>query len=336
MFGKKRFYSIGLDIDASHVKGAIIVYENKACRLEKILWIPKEDLLAQGIPSSYKISSAVLCIPDTLVITKKFSLSAVLTDLEKEDYLWFEMEKFALVPANELYLDFQIVGPSDTEQHMLEIVCAVVRRQTIDPWLNALAGIKVTAVHLASQISEDLWPTTTPEFFKACTLASNVFSNQPLKLNLLPWRQEKRQHQKKMAYYYAIAVVLMALLSTLISHIFWQQSMEQKQQQRYQQTLVANTARDLQQKMAEQQQYRQQREQLIRIIDDLPHYFPDQVYLTQLDYHDNMLVLTGTSPSQHAILTLIKRLQKSAFITVNNEYQWDNHHFTLQLTVRHD
>lgn len=335
MIGKKRLYSVGIDICASHVRGAIMAYENKTCRPEKTLFAPKEDLLTQGIPSAHTISSAVLCIPDTQVITKKFSLSPALTDLEKEDYLWFEMEKLALVPAHELYLDFQIIGPSDTEEHMMEILCAVVRRQTINPWLNLLTGIKITAVYLASQISEEPWPDTSPEFFKACTLASSVFSKQSPKLNFLPWRQEKRQHQKKMAYYYGIATVLVALLLALIGNMFWQQSMVQEQQQQYQQTLATNKARDMQQKIAAQQKYTQQREQLIHIIDDLPHYFPDHVYLTQLDYHDNMLVLTGVSPSQHAMLTLIKRLQKNALITVNNEYQLDNNHFTLQLTVRH-
>jgi type IV pilus assembly protein PilN len=151
-------------------------------------------------------------------------------------------------------------------------------------------------------------------------------------INLLPWRDEYRQEQKREFF---SVLVLLLVLAALLTYI-WVAFMEaQLSDQRLRNSLFKKEIAQLEQQVKEINQLKQQRKQLeskIGVIQGLQnkrplivHYFdemarsvPDGVYFKSLVRKDNGYSIKGISESNNRVSALMRNLDRSDYFASPN------------------
>lgn len=127
---------------------------------------------------SFKTKKVILAIPDAQVLTKKICIGAKLSHKEKREYLAFEMEKLALCRREELYFDFKVLKKLDNNQQ--EVLCATVRRQVIDSYINLFenTSLNVKNIIINSDIENIYLENVPKEYQRACAIATIGFKKE--------------------------------------------------------------------------------------------------------------------------------------------------------------
>ena len=147
-------------------------------------------------------------------------------------------------------------------------------------------------------------------------------------INLLPWREARRQERKKQLLISLGATLAGAALSVLLwglavnSHIDSQQSRNQ-----YLRTQIAlldqevAEIRDLQRKrnqlierMRVIQALQGNRPVIVRLLDQLVRTVPDGVFYTSLQTKENVVSLEGVAESNNRVSSLMRRLDASDWL----------------------
>lgn len=153
-----------------------------------------------------------------------------------------------------------------------------------------------------------------------------------LAINLLPWRQARREQFKHQFLLRILAVVGLASLEIVSSHL-WLTKMAAIRHQNNRALRDANTRLNQQTRifnqLITQQQTLKSRLELLKHLEknrDLPtkllsalvNIMPGKILLTRIQYHPNTVILTGLSPSNVDVSVLLDRLNRLAFLrTVN-------------------
>lgn len=110
------------------------------------------QLIKQIQPST---NQAAIAIPDSLAITKVIQLDASLNEIDIENQIAIEAEKYIPYPLQEINLDFAILGPS-TKSQQIDVLLVAARTENIMVPVQALAdaGLIIKAVDVEAYTIE--------------------------------------------------------------------------------------------------------------------------------------------------------------------------------------
>jgi len=147
-------------------------------------------------------------------------------------------------------------------------------------------------------------------------------------INLLPWREERREEQKR-AF---LAVLGMVALAAALSVILADRIVNgQIDEQRARNDYISSNIRELDKQVAEIRELQRKRNQLIermrviqqlqgnrpiivRVLDQLVRTVPDGVFYTSVTARGNQINITGVAESNNRVSSLMRRLDASEWL----------------------
>lgn len=151
-------------------------------------------------------------------------------------------------------------------------------------------------------------------------------------INLLPWREERREELKKEFFVILIGVVLLAGLLIFGWH---QMIASQIENQRSRNAYLNQQISELNSQVTEIKELREKREQLIdrmriiqelqgkrpeivHVFDDLVRTIPDGVFYSSIERSGSSLTIKGTAESNNRVSSLMRRLDASDWFSGPN------------------
>lgn len=151
-------------------------------------------------------------------------------------------------------------------------------------------------------------------------------------INLLPWREERREELKKEFFAILIGVILFAVLLIFGWH---QMITSQIDNQRGRNAYLTQQISELNSQVTEIKELKEKREQLIdrmriiqelqgkrpeivHVFDDLVRTIPDGVFYTSIERTGSSLVIKGTAESNNRVSSLMRRLDASDWFSGPN------------------
>ena len=148
------------------------------------------------------------------------------------------------------------------------------------------------------------------------------------RINLLPWREEQRQEQKKQFAVMAVAICILAVAIVGLIHFQMQSKIDYQQSRN---SFLTSAIADVDEEIKEIQELRKVRRSLIErmeVIQDLQgsrpsivHLFteivstvPNGVYLESLGQTGGNLLIKGEAESNARVSTYMRNLQASAWL----------------------
>ncbi len=106
--------------------------------------------------SGTKAKSAALAVSGSSVITKTISVAASLSDKELEAQIEMEADQYVPYPLEEVNLDFEVLGPSEKNPQMVDVLLAACRSETVDERIAAvgLGGLECEIVDVEAYAME--------------------------------------------------------------------------------------------------------------------------------------------------------------------------------------
>lgn len=145
------------------------------------------------------------------------------------------------------------------------------------------------------------------------------------KINLLPWREERREQRKKEFITICIAVALLAIATVLASWFFLNQKLND-QEQANQLVVSTNQNLDTQLKTLEGLQERRkavidrmkliqglegQRPVTVRLLDEVVRVVPASMYITKFSRSGDKFTIEGKAESPNSVADLLRGLEAS-------------------------
>jgi type IV pilus assembly protein PilM len=146
---------IGLDISSTAVKLLELSQSGGRYRVESYAVVPLPqtavaeknitDVEAVGSAISRAVSriglrtkNAAVAVAGSAVITKIISMPASLSDDEMFDQIQLEADQYIPYPMEEVNLDFEVLGPTDKTEDMVDVLLAASRSENVDIRVAAL------------------------------------------------------------------------------------------------------------------------------------------------------------------------------------------------------
>jgi len=104
-----------------------------------------------------KAKHAAVAVSGSAVITKVISMSASLSDADMETQIQLEADQYIPYPLEEVNIDFDILGPSETGPEMVDVLLAASRRENVDDRVSALeiGGLTAQVVDVEAYAMEN-------------------------------------------------------------------------------------------------------------------------------------------------------------------------------------
>jgi len=177
-FGRKKAALLGVDIGSTSVKLVDLSQDNSATgsalRVEhyaieplpanamaekKILDV---EAVGDGIRralrrSGAKTKTAAVAVSGSAAITRVVSLSSTLSDAEMEAQIQLEADQHIPYPLEEVNIDFDVLGPSDSGADRVDVLLAATRCENVADRLAALevAGLTAAVVDIETYAMEN-------------------------------------------------------------------------------------------------------------------------------------------------------------------------------------
>ncbi len=165
IFGRKNTLLLGIDISSTSVKLLEIGGSKDHYRVESYAVEPLQSnsvserntadvqLVGEAIGRAVKKSgtrtkAAACAVSGTAVITKVISMPAQLADDDLENQIRVEADQYIPYPLEEVSLDFEVLGPSETEPDKVDVLLAASRSDNVEVRVAALemGGLVATVV----------------------------------------------------------------------------------------------------------------------------------------------------------------------------------------------
>jgi type IV pilus assembly protein PilM len=156
---------IGLDISSTSVKLLELGRVGERYRVESYAVVPLPanaveeknlvDVEAVGAAISRAIrrsgargKNVAAAVAGSAVITKVISMPASLNDQEMADQLTLEADQYIPYPMEEINMDFEIIGPTENDEEMVDVLLAASRSENVDIRVAAcdLAGLNAKII----------------------------------------------------------------------------------------------------------------------------------------------------------------------------------------------
>ncbi|MEJ1297430.1 MAG: pilus assembly protein PilM [Candidatus Sedimenticola sp. (ex Thyasira tokunagai)] len=187
LFGSKKSALLGLDISSTAVKllelskssgrsGAQYRVESYAVEplpanavVEKN--IADVDAVGQAVHnvvrrSGSKLKHASVAVSGSAVITKIITMPASLSDSEMETQIQLEADQYIPYPLEEVNIDFEILGVSEKNPEMMDVLLAASRSENVDDRVAALeiAGLTAEVVDVEAYAMENAFTQVADQF----------------------------------------------------------------------------------------------------------------------------------------------------------------------------
>ena len=177
-FGRKQRALLGVDISSTAVKvielsqtdGATAeLYRVDAFMIEPLpvnavveKKISDVDAVGQAIgravaKSGTKTKRAACAVAGSAVITKVISMPTTLSDAEMETQIQLEADQYIPYPLEEVNIDFDLIGTSQNNPEMVDVLLAASRRENVDDRVAALelGGLSAVIVDVEAYVMEN-------------------------------------------------------------------------------------------------------------------------------------------------------------------------------------
>ena len=174
-------------------------------------------------------------------------------------------------------------------------------------------------------------------------------------INLLPWREQRREQQRKEFFVILGTIAGLGLLAVLFAHVAINGQIDgQGDRNSYLQTNIA----ELDKQVVEIRELQTRRNQLIDrmqviqnlqgtrplivlIFDELVRTLPDGVYFRSLQRKDSTITIAGTAETNNRVSSLMRQLEKSEWfanpilkgVRANPEFGDQANDFDMTVTV---
>ena len=160
---------IGIDFGSNSIKAIALTKGGGTFRIDAVAEAPVakglivdhhfEDIsrlteiikhVSKNFPSSYQ--NAAIAVSGMDVITKVIAMNSDLSELELEAQVEIEAESSIPFPLDEIFLDFEVIGPNVNSKDSNDILISAARKQTVLAQVDCIedAGLKVKIVDIAS------------------------------------------------------------------------------------------------------------------------------------------------------------------------------------------
>lgn len=104
-----------------------------------------------------KAKRAAVAVSGSAVITKVIAMPASLSERELEDQIELEADQYIPYPLEEVNLDFEVLGRSERNPDMVDVLLAASRRENVDARVSALeiAGLTAAVVDVEAYAMEN-------------------------------------------------------------------------------------------------------------------------------------------------------------------------------------
>lgn len=107
--------------------------------------------------SGSKAKNGAVAVSGSAVITKVISMPASLTDQDLESQIQLEADQYIPYPLEEVNIDFEVMGPSEKNPELVDVLLAASRSENVDDRVAALelAGLTATIVDVEAYAMEN-------------------------------------------------------------------------------------------------------------------------------------------------------------------------------------
>jgi type IV pilus assembly protein PilM len=162
LFGKKTNAVLGVDISSSSVKLLELSKQGERYRVESYAVEPLPanavveknvtDVEAVGealkrvvVKARTGVKQAAVAVSGSAVITKLIQMNGGLNEFEMEDQISIEADQYIPYPLDEVAIDFEVQGPSESNPDQVDVLLAACRKENVDIREDALAIASLTA-----------------------------------------------------------------------------------------------------------------------------------------------------------------------------------------------
>ena len=152
---RKKTVMLGLDISSSAVKLLELSEQNNRFRVEgyAVEPIPPNSVVEKTITdiesvgetirravrrSGTKATNAAVAVAGSAVITKTISMPAALNDDELASQIELEADQYIPYPIEEVALDFEVIGITEKNPEMVDVLLAACRSENVDARVAAV------------------------------------------------------------------------------------------------------------------------------------------------------------------------------------------------------
>ena len=176
-FGRKKPSLVGLDISSTAIKlielsqttgtsASLFRVDNYAVEplppnavVEKKIAdvnVVGETIQKAVASAGTKTKNAAAAVSGSAVITKIISMPATLSDAEMETQIQLEADQYIPYPLEEVNIDFDVLGSSDSGGNMVDVLLAASRQENVDDRVAALeiGGLNATIVDVEAYAME--------------------------------------------------------------------------------------------------------------------------------------------------------------------------------------
>ncbi len=179
VFGKKKEV-IGLDIGSNSIKVVELSETNRGHRLMNCAMspIPPEAIVdgslmdsvvivdtIRELIKSFKIKTKEVAtsVSGHSVIVKKISLPVITEDELAESIQW-EAERYIPFDASDVNIDFQILGPNEENDELMDVVLVAAKKDIVNDYLSVLleAGLNPVIIDIDAFALENMYQANYP------------------------------------------------------------------------------------------------------------------------------------------------------------------------------
>ncbi|HCW91312.1 MAG TPA: pilus assembly protein PilM [Marinobacter sp.] len=182
LLGKKSSAVLGLDISSSSVKLLELSKQGDRYKVESyaVEPLPANAVVEKNITdveavgevlkrvvskSRTGLRNAAVAVSGSAVITKVIQMEGGLNEFEMEDQIALEADQYIPYPLDEVSIDFEVQGPSETNPDQVDVLLAACRKENVDVREDALeiAGLKARVVDVEAYALERAYTLIEPQ-----------------------------------------------------------------------------------------------------------------------------------------------------------------------------
>lgn len=155
LFGKKNDILLGIDISSSSVKLLELAKSGEKFRVESyaVEPLPANSVVEKNINDAELVGDivrkvvsksrtgvrvAAVAVAGSAVITKTIQMTSGLSDQELEDQISVEADQYIPYPLDEVAIDFEVLGESETNSDQVDVLLAACRKENVELREDAL------------------------------------------------------------------------------------------------------------------------------------------------------------------------------------------------------
>ncbi|MCP5324792.1 MAG: pilus assembly protein PilM [Oceanospirillaceae bacterium] len=183
LFKKKNKAVLGIDISSTSVK-VIELSQQSGGRMQVEAYasepLPENAVVEQSINDEEVVGNAIkkaltrsrsgvkaaaVAVAGSAVITKVIQMNAELTDAEMENQINVEADQYIPYPLEEVALDFEVQGPHEGSDQLVDVLLAACRKETVELREDAIkiAGLQSAVVDVEAFCIERAFQLLRPQ-----------------------------------------------------------------------------------------------------------------------------------------------------------------------------